>query len=44
MNFSRKKQLATLNDGLDSGPVASFAFSQFRESDWQNVLTCHAED
>ena len=27
MNFSRKKQLAALNDGLDSGPVSKFAFS-----------------
>ena len=31
MNFSRKRQLSAINDGLDSGPVASFAFSQYRE-------------
>jgi len=27
INFSRKKQLSAVNDGLDSGPVGSFAFS-----------------
>jgi len=27
VNFSRKKQLAARNDGLDSGPVENFAFS-----------------
>ena len=43
VNFSRKKQLSARNDGLDSGPVESFAFSQFRENDWRNVLTCHSE-
>ena len=41
MNFSRKKQLTKVNDGLDSGPVSQFAFSTFRENEWQNVLTCH---
>lgn len=43
VNFSKKKLLASRNNGLDSGSVESFAFSQFREHDWQNVLTCHAE-
>jgi hypothetical protein len=43
MNFSRKKQLQKVKDGLDSGPVHSFDFSQFREQDWANVLTCHQE-
>lgn len=41
MNFSKKKQLKKANDGLDCGPVDKFAFSQFRENDWQNVLSCH---
>ena len=44
MNFSRKKQLSAVNDGLDSGPVANFAFSQYREQEWSNVLTCHTAD
>jgi len=43
MNFSKKKQLTKIHDGLDSGSVNQFAFSQFRENDWQNVLTCHVE-
>ena len=41
MNFSKKKQLTKLNEGLHSGPIASFDFSQFRERDWPNLLTCH---
>jgi len=44
MNFSKKKQLRTMEDGLESGPVKSFDFSQFRERDWSNVLTCHSSD
>ena len=40
MNFS-KKNLKKVEDGLDIGPVSSFDFSQYREQDWQNVLTCH---
>ena len=43
LNFSRKKTLKKLQDGLDSGPVERFSFSQFREQDWSNVLTCHSE-
>ena len=31
MNFSRKKLLQKVQDGLDSGPVNTFDFSQFRE-------------
>ena len=34
MNFSKKKQLSKMNDGLESGPITSFDFSQFRERDW----------
>ena len=34
MNFSTKKQKAH---------VTNFDFSQFRERDWQNVLTCGSE-
>lgn len=41
MNFSKKRQLKSIEDGLESGPVKSFDFSQFRERDWSNVLTCH---
>jgi U3 small nucleolar RNA-associated protein 21 len=41
MNFSKKKQMTKVNEGLDCGPVSSFDFSQFRERDWANVLTCH---
>ena len=43
MNFSQKKQLKTMNDGVSTGhgPVRQFDFSQYRERDWQNVLTCH---
>ena len=41
MNFSKKKQLKNMQDGLEAGPVKSFDFSQFRERDWSNVLTCH---
>ena len=43
MNFSKKKQLLKTQDGLDSGPVKSFAASQYREQEWSNVLTCHQE-
>ena len=42
LNFSKKK-LEKVNDGLDAGAVNKFAFSSFREHDWQNVLTCHSE-
>lgn len=41
MNFSKKKQLKNKQDGLEAGTVTSFDFSQFRERDWSNVLTCH---
>jgi len=34
MNFSKKKQLTRVNDGLGAGPVKQFAFSTFREHDW----------
>jgi U3 small nucleolar RNA-associated protein 21 len=44
MNFSKKKQLKSIEDGLGSGPVKSLDFSQFRERDWANVLTCHSSD
>ena len=44
MNFSKKKQLKSVEDGLESGAVKSFDFSQFRERDWSNVLTCHASE
>ena len=44
MNFSKKKQLRSIEDGLQSGSVKSFDFSQFRERDWSNVLTCHSSD
>lgn len=43
MNFSKKKQLMKVNDGLAAGSVNQFAFSTFRENDWQNLLTCHSE-
>jgi len=42
MNFSKKKQLSKMQDGLqESGAVTSFDFSQFRERDWQNVVSCN---
>ena len=36
MNFSQKKQLKTMNDGVSTGhgPVRQFDFSQYRERDW----------
>ena len=43
INFSKKKQLTKMADGLHSGPVSTFDFSQFREQEWQNVLTAHIE-
>lgn len=30
-----------MGDGTEIGPVSQFDFSQFRERDWANVVTCH---
>jgi len=46
MNFS-KKNLAKISvkreDGQNIGTVSDFAFTEFRESDWSNLLTSHSE-
>lgn len=46
MDFSQKnlkKGLLRNEEGSCSlGKIKQFAFSQFRERDWQNVLTCHS--
>jgi|JI9StandDraft_1071089.scaffolds.fasta_scaffold55018_2 hypothetical protein len=46
MNFSKKnlaKNAVKREDGENIGQVADFAFTEFRESDWSNLLTSHTE-
>ena len=34
-----------MHDGTNhNGAIKKFDFSQFRERDWQNVLTCHEQN
>ena len=46
MDFSQKnlkKGLVRNEEGdMKLGKITGFEFSQFRERDWQNVLTCHS--
>ena len=45
MNFStkylNKNELRREEGDQGLGSVVQFDFSEFRERDWQNVLTCH---
>lgn len=46
MNFSKKnlaKNAVKREDGESIGTVSDFAFTEFRESDWSNLLTSHSE-
>jgi U3 small nucleolar RNA-associated protein 21 len=44
MNFSKKnlgRNSVKREDGEDIGQVNQFAYSEFRENDWSNMLTSH---
>lgn len=45
-NFSskylKKSELRRELGDAGVGPVTNFDFSEFRERDWQNILTCHS--
>lgn len=45
MDFSTKNlnngRITTENGDGRLGAISSFAFSENREQDWQNILTCH---
>jgi len=47
VDFSKKHlqkgRLRNENGSTSLGPVQGFGFSEFRENDWQNVVTCHRE-
>jgi len=45
MNFSQKNlkkgKLRNEQGDLKIGKITNFGFSEFREKDWQNLVTCH---
>jgi len=46
MNFSKKnlgRNVIRREEGEDIGQVTQFDFTEFRESDWSNVLTSHSD-